>query len=140
MAKNPYAVKLGRMGGRASAKSLTPEQRSDRARKGAVEMHKRREAKRDASPDSIVFDITQNGGKPNIQALRDICAGNLPAPPIVVGITTPNGNHYDFPDAAEVPICGKTWWEDGEQYECLMDAVHKNLKHGQGGMVRRLDA
>jgi hypothetical protein len=40
----------------------------------------------------------------------------------------------------EIPICGKKWWEDGEQYECLMDKGHKEQKHGLRGMVRRLDA
>lgn len=40
----------------------------------------------------------------------------------------------------EIPICGKAWWEDGEQYECLMDAGHREAKHGMRGMVRRLDA
>lgn len=22
-------------------------------------------------------------------------------------------------DLPEIPVCGKRWWEDGEQYECL---------------------
>jgi hypothetical protein len=35
----------------------------------------------------------------------------------------------------EIPLCHKTWWEDGEQYECLMDKGHKNPKHGQFGKV-----
>jgi hypothetical protein len=33
--KNPAAVELGRKGGKASAKKLTPEQRSEKARKAA---------------------------------------------------------------------------------------------------------
>jgi len=38
----------------------------------------------------------------------------------------------------EIPICGKTWWEDGTQYECLMDkGVH--TKHGIRGMVRKVE-
>jgi hypothetical protein len=39
----------------------------------------------------------------------------------------------------ETPICGKTWWEDGTQYECLMDKGHRDQKHGLRGMVRRID-
>lgn len=35
MAKNPAAVSLGRKGGKARAKALTKEQRSEIARKGA---------------------------------------------------------------------------------------------------------
>lgn len=38
----------------------------------------------------------------------------------------------------EIPICGKTWWEEGENYECLMDKWHKNIKCGQRGMVRNI--
>ena len=59
--------------------------------------------------------------------LRAICAGNLNAP---FDSNTP---------IVEIPICGKTWWEEGEHYECLMDKGHRNPKHGIGGMVRRLD-
>lgn len=36
-------------------------------------------------------------------------------------------------------VCGKTWWEDGEQYECLMESGHRNPKHGQGGLSRKID-
>jgi len=63
-----------------------------------------------------------------MQSLRDICAG--------VGYEPPADLSFG---GLEIPICGKTWWEDGEKYECLMDKGHKNLKHGQAGMVRRLD-
>lgn len=42
-------------------------------------------------------------------------------------------------DPVEIPICGKTWWEDGERYECLMDAGHKSPKCGQRGMVSRME-
>jgi hypothetical protein len=38
-------------------------------------------------------------------------------------------------EPAEIPICGHKWWEDGERYECLMDAGHKNPKHGQKGLI-----
>jgi hypothetical protein len=67
-----------------------------------------------------------------MQALRDICAGKLPQ-------LTPS--MQDSLRVAEVPICGKTWWEDGEQYECLMDAGHREAlanKHGLRGMVRNI--
>ena len=68
--------------------------------------------------------------KPNMQDLRDICAGKT-----IQQVFTDIQNR----EPAEIPICGKTWWEDGEQYECLMDKGHRELKHGMRGMVRRLD-
>lgn len=40
--------------------------------------------------------------------------------------------------ADEVPMCLFAWWEDGEQYECLMDKGHRSTKHGQRGMVRHV--
>jgi hypothetical protein len=39
----------------------------------------------------------------------------------------------------EIPMCLKTWWEDGCRYECLMDKDHREIKHGQRGLLRRLD-
>jgi hypothetical protein len=69
-----------------------------------------------------------DSSKLDMQDLRDICAGK-PAP--FVGIPV-----Y----LSEITICGKTWWEDGEHYECLMDKGHREQKHGLRGMVRRLDA
>jgi hypothetical protein len=77
--------------------------------------------------------------KPNIRTLHDIFAGKKPLPPAQVGNlgVVPLSA---FPSRVEIPICGKTWWEDGEQYECLMDKGHKEQKHGMRGMVRRLDA
>jgi len=39
----------------------------------------------------------------------------------------------------EIPICGKRWWEDGTQYECLMDKGHREQKHGLRGMVQRME-
>lgn len=63
--------------------------------------------------------------KPDIQALRDICAGKI-------AVT-------EHEPQAEIPMCMKTWWEDGELYECLMDKGHKELKHGQRTMVRKID-
>lgn len=65
-----------------------------------------------------------HSSKLTMQALRDICAGKLSKSDVDPMI----------PD--EVPICGKTWWEDGEEYECLMDAGHREQKHGLRGMVR----
>lgn len=61
--------------------------------------------------------------------LRAICAGT---------IVTQDSVASGF-DMVEVPICGKKWWEDGENYECLMDAGHREQKHGLRGMVRRLE-
>lgn len=68
--------------------------------------------------------------KPDMQTLRDICSPK----------TTVEAVRMAFPATAEIPICGKTWWEEGEQCEFLMDAGHKEQKHGMRGMVRRLDA
>lgn len=68
-----------------------------------------------------------HASKPDMQALRDICAGKNPEP-------------FKSMAISEIPICSKTWWEDGEQYECLMDKGHKEQKHGLRGMVRKLDA
>jgi len=45
MAKDPAAVRLGRKGGKAAAKNLTPEERKERARKGALAMHAKRKKK-----------------------------------------------------------------------------------------------
>ena len=65
--------------------------------------------------------------KPNMEALRNICAGNVktvaPEPDVSV----------------ERPMCCIEWWEDGEHYVCLMDKGHKSVKHGLHGMVRTLD-
>jgi hypothetical protein len=60
-------------------------------------------------------------GQPSGEKHKQTCWNAIPDGPIV-----------------EIPICGKDWWEDGEHYECLMDKHHKNPKHGQAGMVRRL--
>lgn len=65
---------------------------------------------------------------PTMQVLRDICSGSITHYPL--------GGHTLIDELKEIPICGKTWWEDGEQYECLMDKGHKELKHGMRGMVR----
>jgi hypothetical protein len=96
-----------------------------------------------------------------MQALRDICAGkieelcncdfsNQPHSKSVcdailarVQAEMIESEQSDYllrtANLAEVPICGKTWWEDGEQYECLMDKGHKALKCGQRGMVRKVE-
>ena len=75
---------------------------------------------------------------PDMQVLREICAGKLPGD-MPKGATGYKLSLGDEP-IVEVEFCGKTWWEDGEQYECLMDKGHKELKHGMRGMVRKLDA
>jgi hypothetical protein len=66
-----------------------------------------------------------------MQALRDICAGKVQVLEKSAGAA----------GATEVPICGKTWWEEGEHYECLMDKGHREAllgKHGLRGMVRNI--
>ena len=69
----------------------------------------------------------------DMQTLREICAGK--------GVTEGAATvAYLDKSAHETPICGKTWWENGEQYECLMDKGHREQKHGLRGAVRRLDA
>jgi hypothetical protein len=73
--------------------------------------------------------------KPDMQALRDICAGKtnrLTYEETVAAVGLPE-------NAEEIPICGRIWWEEGDHWECLMDAGHKSPKHGQNGMVRRID-
>jgi hypothetical protein len=72
----------------------------------------------------------------DMQALRDICAGKSPIPS---GESASSIQQAYFDKVYEIPICGFKWWEDGEQYECLMDKGHKITKHGQRGMVRRVD-
>lgn len=73
----------------------------------------------------------------NVQALRDICKGVVPS----TVWSSHDQSLIGKPSTAiaEIPICGKTWWEDGNHYECLMDSAHRELKHGMRGMVRRLD-
>ena len=66
--------------------------------------------------------------RPSLQELRQTIA-KIEASP-VVGIPA---------DWSEVDICGKTWWEDGEQFECLMDKGHREAKHGLRGMFRKLE-
>ncbi len=69
-----------------------------------------------------------------LQDLRDICAGAKRPP-----VSSEPLDSIDTHGGAEVPICSKKWWEDGTQYECLMDKGHKEQKHGLRGMVRALD-
>jgi len=108
--------------------------------------------------------------KPDMQALRDICAGKIRSGGFPLNPNNPDNGVGDLPqvticarqiteslvcrkcggdkfhgdmqcvicDPSEIPICGKTWWEDGEHYECLMD-TGLHAKHGLRGMVRRLD-
>lgn len=72
--------------------------------------------------------------KPDMQGLRDICAGQVTQ----VSASSAAAHPYKGIDrgSIDIGICGKTWWEDGEQYECLMDKGHKELKHGMRGMFR----
>ena len=98
--------------------------------------------------------------KPDIQALRDICAGKIEAAPSAANFAEPperppanfaTAHTQVFFDSPIVEgnvstwtrhICGKTWWEECEHYECLMDAGHREGlvgKHGLRGMVRKLD-
>jgi len=65
----------------------------------------------------------------DMQDLREICVGTI-APEL-----TEAGRAM----ATEIPICGKRWWEDGTQYECLMDKGHREQKHGLRGMVQRME-
>ena len=65
--------------------------------------------------------------KTSMNALRAICAGKFPPDSVEPTVS------------AEIPICRFQWWEDGTAYECLMDKGHKSMKHGQRGMVRRVD-
>ena len=89
------------------------------------------------------------GTLPTMQELRDICAGKMPVALSIlerdsisdellasdVEMEMQKGMYVE----PEIPICGRIWWEDGEHCECLMDAGHKSPKHGQNGMVRKLD-
>lgn len=73
-------------------------------------------------------------GRVNMQALRDICAGQGSQ---VVASSAANHPYMGIErGSVEIAICGKTWWEEGEQYECLMDKGHKESKHGMRGMFR----
>lgn len=68
------------------------------------------------------------------QSLRDICAEKVAG-------DMPKGYKLSVGDdpIIEVEFCGQTWWDGGEQYECLMAAGHREA-HGLRGMVRKLDA
>jgi RecJ-like exonuclease len=112
-------------------------------------------ARHDKEPSKDLNGVGQvsGSGKPDIQALRDICAGKIDN--LLCNVcgkhvaTHRDGKCYPdtFPNepakyAVEIPICGKTWWEEGEHWECLMDTGHREGlvgKHGLRGMVRRLD-
>lgn len=101
---------------------------------------------------------------PDMDLLRQICAGTVapeltdegraaasqiaPAEINVVELAKWHAERFgaaeemdrlaSMPYREEIAICGKTWWEDGEHWECLMDAGHKESKHGMRGMVRKL--
>jgi len=51
MKKNPYAVALGRKGGKARAKSLTKQQRSEEARKAVLARWAKAKAKTAQNPE-----------------------------------------------------------------------------------------
>lgn len=93
-------------------------------------------------PDVPYMAPSTPAGKPDMAALRAICSGEMPATMGVEAISDRDTRERIVANlhrvAAEIPICGKTWWEDGEHYECLMDAGHKEAKHGFRGMVRRI--
>ena len=88
--------------------------------------------------------IERQSTKPDMQALRDICAGKFATPLKHFEATLEIRDGISHP-LVEIPICGHKWWEQGEfggentQYECLMDKGHKNPLHGRAGMVRRIE-
>lgn len=73
--------------------------------------------------------------KPSLQELRSLCDEIKDRNAAAVGAA----EYECLTHEAEVPVCGKRWWEDGTEYECLMDKGHKEQKHGLRGMVRVLD-
>jgi len=73
--------------------------------------------------------------KPDMQSLREICTGKVAD----VGVLERMEHLPTTTVSAEIPICGKRWWEDVTQYECLMDKGHRDQKHGLRGMVQRLE-
>lgn len=81
--------------------------------------------------------------------LVDACGSNpqpasklsiaLAIPGVSLGMSKPTTPLPDAqPTTAEVAICGYAWWEDGAEYQCLMDRGHKAAKHGQHGMVVKI--
>lgn len=100
------------------------------------------------NPSKDNFEINPSvDPKAIISHLRDICDGKLQPHNLREIQADESGIPYSV--QSEIPICGKTWWEDvcegGErvQFECLMDKGHREAlagKHGLRGMVRRLDA
>jgi len=61
--------------------------------------------------------------KPSMQALRDICAGNVSANAAYVANVDPDNNTV-FLEASD--HCRHTEWaEDGEQYRCRLPLGHK---------------
>lgn len=92
-----------------------------------------------AAPAIVTQEMTDpHASKPDMQALRDICMRPEQERSGIGNLTPEQVDSAVFP-SREIPICGKTWWEDGTRYECLMDSAHRELKHGMRGMVRRLD-
>lgn len=61
--------------------------------------------------------------------MNSAMAALLSKPPVLAVDTT---------KPVESTPCGKTGWEEGEHYECLMTKGHKAIKCGQHGMVRNI--
>lgn len=83
-----------------------------------------------ATPEPIVYDITQNGKKPDMQALRDICAGNL-------GIINPADrasfdSGWDKGELSHVEMCDYKEYspELGEDMQCGLPQHSMKQKHG----------
>lgn len=70
-----------------------------------------------------------------LEALLAICAGRPKLAPLAPEVCDAL---FEDQRPIRIPICGKDWWEDGEHYECLMDAGHRETKHGMRDMVRVL--
>lgn len=75
------------------------------------------------------------GGVPgaDMRRLREIASG-IDIEPTFSEVPSAHG----WPPEPERQQCDIKWWEEGEQYQCLMDKCHKNPKHGQFGMVRNI--
>jgi hypothetical protein len=65
--------------------------------------------------------IPLTSSKPSMDALRAICAGNVP--------TIPD------PEPIESPMCSYREWVDGEQYACGLRAHSSKVKHTRGTAI-----
>lgn len=100
------------------------DQAIDRAPVGAIAVHL-------ATADGTIVETRP---VPNMQALRETCAGRI-VREIDLGMKQVPGEVAQV----EIPTCGKRWWEEGTHYECIMEAGHRDRKHGLRGMVQRLE-